>query len=152
MKKHLLHLGSIFLSLSFGAHALGVIESPLMVCSGLHENGSRANVEITKFWHHLEPGMDPAPRYELVYTYIGENSIGFWDHAGSKVKGSVSFSDSQMMDAVDTGKLSVAEKQSNVVYYFNFDLDVSTKKATISHRSGKSVAWEMALDCTGDIG
>jgi hypothetical protein len=149
MKKLLVYLSSILLSLSLGASTMLSNETPVMLCSGTHPNGSRANVEITKFWHHLEPGMEPDTSYEFSYAYIGENSLGNWGEAGSVAKGSFSLTHQEMMNAKKAGQLTIEEKQINVAYYFGFDLNLNTKEATISHQSGKSIKWGLSLQCTG---
>ncbi len=150
MKRPLSFLGYILLGI-FSANTVLANETPVMLCSGLHENGSRANVEITKVWHHLEPGMEPDTTYLFSFTYIGENSLGFWNHAGSIVKGNFSISNQKIMNAIESGQLIHKKENSSVAYYLDFDLNLSTKEAILSHRSGKPVSFNLSLQCTGNL-
>lgn len=151
MKRHLVYLSFILLSVGFSANTLLAVETPIMLCSGLHENGSRANVEITKIWHHLEPGMEPETTYEISYIYIGENSLGFWNHTGSVVKGNISLSNQEVMNARRAGELSYINEQSDRSYYINFSVNLNTKDGVLSHRSGMPVNFVISLRCTGDF-
>ncbi|MCA9507695.1 MAG: hypothetical protein KC505_04640 [Myxococcales bacterium] len=150
MKRHLVNL-SFVLSIVFSSSVLFGHETPLIICSGVHENGSMAILEITKLWHHIEPGMEPDTFYDISFTYMGENSLGFWDQAGSVVKNSISLSDQEMAHALSIGQIAYDNEQSNKAYSLSFMLNFSTMQARLFHRSGKPIRFDISLKCVGNI-
>lgn len=135
---------------SFFAFAVLGNEHLRIICSGLDENLGRASVQIHKIWHHLEPGMEPPTTYKISYQYIGTNSVGNWNEAGSGVDDSKIFSDQEAKAAFhNDGYFAIENHNHSVPNYFSFRLDLLTNNASIVFNCGKTTYFSVLLTCTG---
>ncbi len=124
-----------------------------MLCSGINNQKAQVQIKITKTFHHLEPGMEPASSYEISHSYIGPNSIGLWDRAGSTVMGSIILSEEEMSLALkqEEAMFVVERTQANVNHSFSLSIHLESNKALIAHTSGKSISYGMTLVCAGKL-